>query len=431
MRRRGNGEGSVIYNTKRQRFEGKVAYIDPVTGIKKRTSFSDIASGKAVLAKMAKFKKELEQGMVYPDNKMTLEMWLNSWLEDYKKNEVRPKTLERYYVSVKQHIVPYIGRYQLQYLTTDLLQRHFALLRSKGGEDKQGLSPRTVNTVRRLLIQSLEDAVNLGYLVKNCARRSKPMKTQRVDFMVLSHEAAKKLVAVAKAYNETAWIVVILALGTGMRLGEIFALSWDSIDLEKEKLAVVQSAVKMNHGTIVQKDVKTKSSRREIPLPKYVTEALREYKAWQEATIPHLPNYRDEGFLVTNNKGNILHPASFSYHVFKKILLERAGIPEKFRFHDLRHTHATWLLEAGVNTKVVSERLGHANIRITLDTYAHVLKSMQGEAVAALDRIHTESGDGKNADQGQADNRTDATAVLEVPDKPVGKELVNDGINAN
>lgn len=109
---------------------------------------------------------------------------------------------------------------------------------------------------------------------------------------------------------------------------------------------------------------------------------------------------------MANNKGDLMHPATFSYHVFKQILLVRAGISSKFRFHDLRHTHATWLLEAGVNVKVVSERLGHANIRITLDTYAHVLKTMQGEAVNVLNQIHDDNNGAKKPDQVEGNANT-------------------------
>lgn len=389
--KRGNGEGTVYYNEKRKRYEGKLVYADPLTRIKKRASFTSTESAKNVLGQMKLFKNKLDQGLLHVDDKMTLGQWLEYWLENYKKNTVRLKTYERYDLDIKKHIVPYLGNIPLQNLTTDLLQRHLIYLLDKGGEVKAGLSPRSVNSTRRLLIQSLEDAVDLGYLLKNCARRTKPMRTQRVNFMVLSHEMAARLIEVAKEYNYPSWIVIVLALGTGMRLAEIFGLSWNCIDLENKKLVVVQSAVKTKHGTVLQQDLKTTNSRREIPLPRFVVEALKEYKAWQEMTIPNMKKYNDQGFVVTNNRGNIMHPATFSYHVFKQILLVRAGISNKLRFHDLRHTHATWLLEAGVNVKVVSERLGHANIRITLDTYAHVLKTMQGEAVTALDNIYDET----------------------------------------
>ena len=413
MKRRTNGEGSVSFNKKRKRFEGKYNYIDPITQKKKRVSFSDAKSGKAVIAKIKKFRDDLEQGLTHINDRMTLAQWLDHWLADYKKNEVRLKTYERYELTIRQHISPYIGNYRLQNLSIDLFQRHFVYLLSKGGRDKNGLSPRTVNAVRRLLIQSIEDAVDCGYLLRNVVRRTKPIRMQRTNFMVLSHEMAAKLIDVAKHYNNPTWIVIVLALGTGMRLAEIFGLSWNCIDFEHNKLVVVQSAVKTSKGTVLQQDLKTLSSRREIPLPMFVVEALKEYKAWQESVIPNMRTYHDQGFVVTNNKGNIMHPATFSYHVFKQILLVRAGIPHKFRFHDLRHTHATWLLEAGVNVKVVSERLGHANIRITLDTYAHVLKTMQGEAVAILDKIHTENEALKLSERKQENSYTDSAAVVD------------------
>ena len=425
--KRGNGEGNVYYNQKRKRFEGKLLYLNPITQQKKRVSFTSVYSAKEVLNQIKDFKKKLDQGMLHLDEKITLEKWLNYWLENYKKNEIRVKTYERYNLDIKKHIIPYIGHVQLQSLTTDLVQRYLVTLLNHGGEAKSGLSPRTVNGDRRLLIQAMEDAVDLGYLVRNCARKTKPMRTHRTNFMVLSHEMAARLVQVAKDYNYPTWIVIVLALGTGMRLAEIFGLSWNCIDMEKEKLVVVQSAIKTDKGTVLQQDLKTMSSRREIPLPKFVMDDLKEYKAWQERTIPTMAEYHDQGFVVTNSKGNIMHPATFSYHVFKQILLVRAGIPQKFRFHDLRHTHATWLLEAGVNVKVVSERLGHANIRITLDTYAHVLKTMQNEAIAALNKIYEENTNNKKVEEDTEDTHslishgksdiTDATVIEDVDSK--------------
>lgn len=392
MRRRSNGEGSLYYNEKFKRFEGKLVYIDPLTQDKKRASFYSVKSGKEVVKMMKRFKDGLEQGVVHISDKLTLKEWLEYWLENYKKNEIRVKTYERYYGDINGHIIPYVGKFALQNLTTDLLQRHFIFLLSHGGKNKQGLSPRTVNATRRLLIEAIEDAVGFGYLARNCVKKTKPIRVKHTEFMVLSHDMAHRLIQVAKDYNYQSWIVVVIAIGTGMRLAEIFGLTWGCIDFEKRKLVVVQSAIKTRSvGTQIQSDLKTQSSRREIPLPGFVMDALVEYKQWQENVLSKMPSYKDQGYVVANNYGNLMHPATFSYHVFKNILLVRAGISSNFRFHDLRHTHATWLLEAGVNVKVVSERLGHANIRITLDTYAHVLKTMQGEAVKVLDKIHNET----------------------------------------
>ena len=389
--KRSNGEGSVYYNEKRKRYEGQLTYLDPLSHEVKRAFFTSVISAKDIKAKFKKLKAELAQGVTKINSKMTLKEWLDYWLEDYKKPEIRIKTYDRYQVAIKNHILPYLGKFNLKDLSTEQLQHHFVKLQQSGGAKGQGLAARTINTARRILIQSLNDAVYFGYLPFNPAPRTKPMRVSRAQINILTRDEALRLINAAKDYNAPTWMVVVLALGTGMREGEIFGLDWKHIDLEKRKLWVVQSAIKTNTGTLLQRDLKTKSSAREIPLPNFVVEALAEYKRLQQeyqALYSH--SYSDQGFLVANRYGNIMHPATFSYHVFKDILLARAGIDRKFRFHDLRHTHATWLLEAGVNVKVVSERLGHANIRITLDTYAHVLNTMQGKAITELDRIYNE-----------------------------------------
>lgn len=387
--KRSNGEGTVYFNEKRQRYEGQFSYFDKDMQTVKRKFFSSKKSAKEVLRKAREFKALQEKGINPAKSDIQLGIWLDNWLKNYKQNTVRLKTYERYQTSVKMHINPYIGKYKLKILSTDILQKHWIFLLENGGVEQNGLAARTVNATRRLLIQALNDAVDLGYLEKNPALKTKPIKTNRSEIRILTRAEALRLMMVAKEYDMVAWIVVVIALGTGMRLAEIFGLSWNCIDFRSAKLYVEQSAVKTNHGTVIQNEVKTKNSRREIPLPKFVVQALIEYKHWQEFyKIKNTGLFVDKGYVIANQYGNVRHPASFSYHIFKKILLPRAGISEKVRFHDLRHTHATWLLASGVNVKVVSERLGHSTIRITLDTYAHVIKTMQTAAVEKLDNIY-------------------------------------------
>ena len=387
--KRSNGEGTVYFNEKRQRYEGQFSYFDKDTQTVKRKFFSSKKSAKEVLRKAKEFKILQEKGVNPIKSDMQLGDWLDNWLKNYKENTIRLKTYERYQTTVKMHLKPYLGKYKLKALSTDIIQKQWIFLLEKGGVEKNGLAARTVNATRRLLIQALNDAVDLGYLEKNPALKTKPIKTSRSEIRILTRKEALRLMRVAKEYDMVAWIVVVIALGTGMRLAEIFGLSWYCIDFRSAKLYVEQSAVKTNHGTVIQNEVKTKNSRREIPLPKFVVQALIEYKHWQEFyKIKNTGLFVDKGYVIANQYGNVRHPASFSYHIFKKILLPRAGISEKVRFHDLRHTHATWLLASGVNVKVVSERLGHSTIRITLDTYAHVIKTMQTAAVEKLDNIY-------------------------------------------
>ena len=387
--KRSNGEGTVYFNEKRQRYEGQFSYFDKDTQTKKRKFFSSKKSAKEVLRKAREFKSLQKKGVNPIKSDIQLGIWLDDWLKNYKQNTVRLKTYERYQTSIKMHLKPYIGKYKLKALSTDIIQRHWTFLLEKGGVEQSGLAARTVNATRRLLIQALNDAVDLGYIEKNSALKTKPIKTSRSEIRILTRDEALRLMTVAKEYDMVAWIVVVIALGTGMRLSEIFGLSWSCIDFRSAKLYVEQSAVKTNHGTVIQNEVKTKNSRREVPLPKFVVQALIEYKRWQEFyKIKNTGLFVDRGYVIANQYGNVRHPASFSYHVFKKALLPRAGISEKVRFHDLRHTHATWLLASGVNVKIVSERLGHSTIRITLDTYAHVIRTMQTVAVEKLDNIY-------------------------------------------
>lgn len=162
---------------------------------------------------------------------------------------------------------------------------------------------------------------------------------------------------------------------------------WKNVDLDNKTIQIEKTVVTTRHGTLVQDSTKTKTSRRKILLPDNVCYMLKRFKLWQKVRdIRFGTHYSDSPWVLSNPHGKPRSPSSFSGHDFKQ-LLDIAGIDRKFRIHDMRHTHATWLLEAGVNIKVVSERLGHSSIRITLDTYAHVLQTMQQEAVDTLNDI--------------------------------------------
>lgn len=386
MAKRANGEGSIYYNEKRKRFEGQFPYWDRMQNKMCRKMFVG-QSLKEVAAKGKQFLQEREQGVDFKSSQKQLKEWLDFWLENFVVNQVKIKTYERYNCAIHQHIIPQLGHLELSQLNTEHLQRHFQFLKKKGGVLGKGLAPRTINSARRILIAALEDAADLGYLAKNVARKTKAIKADKPPMYILSHEEGTKLLACSKEYDPVAWIAVELALGTGMRIGEIFGMTWKCIDLEKGILRVEQTVVVTNKGSQQQGNAKTLSSRRTIPLPQSVIAALREFQIWQQKYMRMMGDkYVDRGYLITNSTGKYRDSNSFSYRTFKK-LLRLAGIESNMRFHDLRHTHATWLLADNVNVKVVSERLGHSSIRITLDTYGHVLKGMQDKAVESIENI--------------------------------------------
>ena len=391
--RRTNGEGSIYYNRERRCYDGQFIYDDPVTGEHKRKKLTGpsksavVKRGKEFLDQIQKAREAYlaEQAKAAP-----LANWLDEWLTSYVQPCVKIKTFERYRCSINNHILPYIGQIPLDQLTAEDVQKMLNGLLESGGEDNKGLSPRTVNAARRTLKTALDKALHLRKIPYNPVEATKAFRTDRAQISILSRPDAKKLLAAAKEYEQNAYIAVLLALSTGMRIGEIFGLLWENIDSTGKKLYVRQSLVTTNHGYRMEPSPKTKAGHRQIELPDHCVEALRDHQKWQEAQKAEwLNKWCNLGLVVTNSNGSYRDPNYFSYVIFKR-LLNLAGIKEGIRFHDLRHTHATWLLEKGVNPKVVAERLGHSSIRITLDTYSHVIQGMQQTAAAKLGEIAAE-----------------------------------------
>jgi len=388
--KRSNGEGSLFYDEKRKRYVYRVSFTNEA-GIIIRKAFTSTKSAKEAKEKGKEFLATLNSGIDMGKSIQSLNEWLIYWLENYKKYGTKAKTYERYLGLVNQYIKPYIGKFPIKDLTPAILQSHFVFLLKNGGKQKIGIAPRSVNAVRRLLISSFEEAVGLGYILKNPAQRTTSMKVEKAAMHIIRHEEGERLIKAALQRSRTAWLVIVLALGTGMRISEIYGLEWSNVNLQEKYLVVKKSVVTTNHGILVQDSTKTATSNRKIPLPEFVVRALRRYALWQKTLHIRLGSkFAASDFVLANEDGKPRSPNSFSAHDYKG-LLRRAGIDTAVRFHDLRHTHATWLLEAGVHVKVVSERLGHANIRITLDTYAHVLKTMQEQAIGALNSMFAQT----------------------------------------
>ena len=383
--RRTNGEGTAFHDMKRDRYVYRITYTDPFTNQKHRKAFTDKNSITAAKRKATTFLNSLKAAE--NDREGSLKAFLEQWVVSISKT-VKPKTLERYNSVLERNIYPYpIANCLLDNLNTGLLQKHFTMLLQSGGSKKQGLAPRSVNATRRLLIGALDTAVRDDILPKNPASYTRPMKVVAPEIMVLTHDQAKRLIRCALQHSRNAWAIITLGFGTGMRISEIFGLEWKNVDLQNKTLQIEKTVVTTRHGTLVQDSTKTKTSRRKILLPDNVCYMLKRFKLWQKVhDIRFGTHYSASPWVFSNPQGRPRSPSSFSGHDFKQ-LLDISGIDRKFRIHDMRHTHATWLLEAGVNIKVVSERLGHSSIRITLDTYAHVLQTMQQEAVDTLNDI--------------------------------------------
>jgi len=221
----------------------------------------------------------------------------------------------------------------------------------------------------------------MGLVARNVAEIVAPPRPARKTMNFLSPDDVGRFLDAARAIPY--YVLYCLLLYTGLRRGEALALCWRNVDLIGAELQVLWTAFKMDNGTYVLKEPKTPHSRRAVSLPPSLALLLRQYRADQRASSDVIGTpLTDEDFVFSHKDGSPLNPNAVT-SAFAR-LIRKAGLP-KLRLHDLRHTHATLMLKAGVHPKIVSERLGHANIGITLDTYSHVLPGLQQAAAERFD----------------------------------------------
>lgn len=387
--KRANGEGSGYYDKTRNTNVFEIDFVNPVTGEKtrvKRTSKKSVAHAKRrVMEQITVLKRQADVEL--KKSVVTLKDWLLRWLTDSKKSRIKIKTYERYESHINLNIIPYIGDMPLEDIDLGKLDWLLNHLLDHGGKDQNGIAPHSVNAVRTILRASFKAAKAHKLITDSPAEDLEPVREEKSSFPVLTHEQAKKLITAALASSKHTWIIIVMALATGMRIGEIFGLQWCDLDLDKKQLCIHHTVVTTKNGTLIQGSGKNTYAKRVIPLPDYAIHAIKRYRQWIDAASKRYGyKYSTSEWFLSNPEGTPRSPNSFTSHEFKP-LLKSVGIPEEFRVHDLRHTHATWLLEKDVNIKVVSERLGHASVRITLETYSHVLKTMQDKAVDTLNQI--------------------------------------------
>lgn len=327
--------------------------------------------------------RRLQTGEYVEPSKLTVKAYLERWLSDYAKPNTSGKTYERYAEIVTSQLVPAIGHHKLTRLQPLHIQALYSEALKSGRRNKKGgLSPRTVLHIHRVLHQALGQAVRWQLLVRNPAAAVEPPRPQATEMKVLSEVDTARMLAIAS--QSDLWIPILLAVTTGMRRGEILALTWSDVDLKAGTVSVTKSLEETREGLSI-KAPKTAKGRRTIPLPRLAVDALKAHKVAQAEYRLRLGDvYKDLGLVCPAPDGTLRQPDSFSQSF--QIFLGKTGV-SRVRFHDLRHTHATQLLRQGVHPKVVAERLGHSSITLTLDTYSHVVPGLQEEAARQLDRV--------------------------------------------
>lgn len=332
-------------------------------------------------AELTRLLNELNTGEYVEPSRMLVRDYLTRWLKDYAGPSVSPKTAERYAQIIQDNVNPTLGQYQLSKLKPLHIQSFYTDCLTSGRKDgKGGLSAQTVLHFHRLLRKAFLQAVKWQLLARNPVDAVEPPRPQRTEMNAINEKETALLLE--KLTGSPLFTPVLLAVTTGLRRGELLALRWKDIDLEEGRLTVNQSLEQTKTG-LRFKMPKTERSRRQVPLPGVALDFLKDHKRQQNEERLRLgPVYQNNDLIFPRPDGSLMAPDSFSTNF--AAFMRRSKL-KRIRFHDLRHSHATQLLTQGVHPKIVSERLGHSNIGITLDTYSHVLPGMQEDAVLKID----------------------------------------------
>ena len=372
-RKRGNSEGS-IYRTKSGLWRG--AYTVYTAGGVKRKYLSGKTRAE-VAAKLTKAMADRDGGLIFDVGNLMLGEYLDRWLAECVKGTVRESTFERYEYAVRPHIKPALGKVKLKNLTPAHVRGFY---REKLDS---GLAPATVHKMHVVLHKALDQAVADGLIPRNATSAVKIPRIDREEINPLTAEESNRFIEAARGDRLEA--LYVLAVHTGLRKGELLALKWNDLDLEAGTLRVRRTLTYAG-GKHSLAEPKTKKSRRTVRLTPGAVTALRKHLKRQMGEADRLGSlYRPGGLVFANKTGGIINPSNLRNRSFARVLKYAELSGRNVRFHDLRHTCATLLLSKNVNPKVVSEMLGHANIAITLDTYSHVLPTMQGSAIRALE----------------------------------------------
>lgn len=354
-------------------------------GKRKQKWSSGFNTKKEAQAALTQKLHELQTGTYIDSSSITVAEYLQYWLEAYAKTNTSPRTYEGYEMIVNKHLIPSLGRYQLQKLQPSQIQSYYTNALKDGRRDgkKGGLSHRTVLHHHRVLREALQQAIKWQLVLRNVADAVEPPKPDRPEMNTLAAEQVLHLLDVAKQHTKKYYPVIYMAVNTGMRRGEILGLRWQDIDFNNNTANIQQTAQRVIGHGVIFREPKTQKSRRSVSLPPSIMELLREIKVNQSKNKLVLGQaYQNYDLVFEQGDGKPLEPTEAG-RAFRNVL-KKAGY-SSIRFHDLRHTHATLLLKEGVHPKIVSERLGHATIAITLDTYSHVLPHLQEEAANKLD----------------------------------------------
>lgn len=381
--RRGNGEGT-IYRRKDGTWCGMVTVGRKADGNLDRKTFYGRKRGE-VNQKIIEFRKAVENAVI--DEKITLGGWLDIWMAEYKRSNLRENTIDSYLRNIRIHIKPALGHIPLYKLTLDDVQLFINTLADKNK------STALIRKIRNILHGAIEKAIIKGLINHDATLGLELPEHKQEEIRVLSMEETKRFFKYAE--ENQLGCAFKLAYLTGMRSGELLALSWDDVDLENGKINISKTLIikhdpnpeaKPKTKLVIQNEPKTESSRRTINMSKKTLEMLKRQKEIQETEKRKAEGiYTDNNLVFCTSIGTLINLSNFrrSFNAIAKNANIDGASP-----HSLRHTFATRLFEQkDVKSKTVSALLGHKKVAHTLDIYTRVEDGVKLDAVEKLDDL--------------------------------------------
>lgn len=386
MGKRGKNEGS-IYQRKDGRWVALMQIGWTPNGNRRFVTYYG-KTRREVATKLENSLSEVNKRIFIEPSKITYEEWLWTWMETYKRTTVSESTYARYISLIHNHILPNLSKIKLQDIKPMHIQKVYNICVDKN------LSGSAIKHIHTVFKQSLEQAINQDLIYTNPAQKTirPPIRHKLVSSLTL--EQQQRLLSVLG--DDTISTLIKLAMGTGARLGELLGLKWENIDFDNMEIHIVQGLVraysidnethKVHHVSSKLSKLKTDSSLRTIPLTNYLAKTLKKYRREQNKYINtfnnNIASFPDLVFL--SESGTYLDPSNVRKKYAK--FLKEADIPF-IKFHALRHTFTTRILEANVHPKIAQDLLGHSTSSTTLDIYSHVLPNQKREAIAKLEGI--------------------------------------------
>ena len=397
-KKKANGEGSIS-----KRKDGRYMGRYTVNG-KRKAVYG--ATHEEVRQKLSEKLNQIAKGIYIAPRKDTVASWLREWLVTYAFHSVSQPTYISYEGYVRNHLIPELGDVKLTALTLEQLQRFFNK-KHAGTKEKKKLDPKTLKNIYNMLNEAFEQAIINERLYRNPLHGVKLPQKKKEEITILEPEEQTALQSAAEDSPEIQAFGIIFTLSTGVRLGELIGLRWSDLNYRNHTVRIARTVGRLQKvdedGNVVQKaegvktteivvrSPKSDSSRRTIPLFDELWNGLMAYqKKQQELMDAFGTDYDDQGYIFCNSMGNVYDPRVYQ-DLFKRTL--KAADLKKINFHALRHTFATRALEAGMDVKVLSSILGHAQASTTLNMYGHALPNHKKASMDKMSGYYTASFD--------------------------------------